>query len=33
MFKKVYDGGYAIGTFNVNNMKIIQGITESQFYN
>ncbi len=29
MFKKAYDGGYAIGAFNVNNMEIIQGITES----
>ena len=28
MFKKAYDGGYAIGAFNVNNMEIIQGITE-----
>ena len=27
MFKKAYDGGYAIGAFNVNNMEIIQGIT------
>ncbi len=26
MFKKAYDGGYAIGAFNVNNMEIIQGI-------
>ncbi|MEA4927471.1 MAG: class II fructose-1,6-bisphosphate aldolase [Candidatus Limiplasma sp.] len=28
MFKKAYAGGYAIGAFNVNNMEIIQGITE-----
>ena len=28
MFKKAYDGGYAIGAFNVNNMEIVQGITE-----
>ena len=28
MFKKAYNGGYAIGAFNVNNMEIIQGITE-----
>ena len=28
MFKKAYEGGYAIGVFNVNNMEIIQGITE-----
>ena len=27
MFKKAYNGGYAIGAFNVNNMEIIQGIT------
>ena len=27
MFQKAYDGGYAIGAFNVNNMEIIQGIT------
>ena len=26
MFKKAYEGGYAIGAFNVNNMEIIQGI-------
>ena len=26
MFKKAYDGHYAIGAFNVNNMEIIQGI-------
>ncbi len=28
MFQKAYEGGYAIGAFNVNNMEIIQGITE-----
>ncbi len=28
MFEKAYKGGYAIGAFNVNNMEIIQGITE-----
>ena len=25
MFKKAYDGGYAVGAFNVNNMEIVQG--------
>ena len=29
MFKKAYDGGYAIGAFNVNNMEIVQGITQA----
>jgi len=29
MFKKAYEGKYAIGAFNVNNLEIIQGITES----
>ena len=29
MFKKAYEGGYAIGAFNVNDMEIIQGITEA----
>ena len=29
MFKKAYEGQYAIGAFNVNNMEIIQGITEA----
>ena len=29
MFKKAYEGGYAIGAFNVNNMEIIQAITEA----
>ena len=28
-FKKAYNGGYAIGAFNVNNMEIVQGITEA----
>ena len=28
MFKKAYEGGYAIGAFNVNNMEIVQGIVE-----
>ena len=28
MFKRAYEGGYAIGAFNVNNMEIIQGIME-----
>ena len=28
MFKKAYEGGYAIGAFNVNNMEIVQAITE-----
>ncbi|NLX83384.1 MAG: class II fructose-1,6-bisphosphate aldolase [Clostridiales bacterium] len=28
MFKKAYEGGYAVGAFNVNNMEIIQGIVE-----
>ena len=27
--KKAYDGGYALGAFNVNNMEIVQGITEA----
>ena len=27
MFRKAYEGGYAIGAFNVNNMEIVQGIT------
>lgn len=31
MFKKAYEGGYAIGAFNVNNMEIIQGITEAAY--
>ena len=29
MFRKAYDGGYAIAAFNVNNMEIVQGITEA----
>lgn len=29
MFKKAYDGGYAIGAFNINNMEIIQAIVEA----
>ncbi len=29
MFKKAYEGNYAIGAFNVNNMEIVQGITEA----
>ena len=29
MFAKAYNGGYAIGAFNVNNMEIVQGITEA----
>lgn len=29
MFKKAYDGGYAVGAFNVNNMEIIQGIIDA----
>lgn len=29
MFAKAYKGGYAIGAFNVNNMEIVQGITEA----
>ena len=29
MFQKAYNGGYAVGAFNVNNMEIIQGITEA----
>ena len=28
LFRKAYEGGYAVGAFNVNNMEIIQGITE-----
>ena len=33
MFEKAYKGGYAIGAFNVNNMEIIQGITEAAMEN
>jgi fructose-bisphosphate aldolase class II len=29
IFKKAYNGGYAVGAFNVNNMEIVQGITEA----
>jgi fructose-bisphosphate aldolase class II len=29
MFRKAYEGGYAIGAFNVNNMEIIQGIVNA----
>lgn len=29
MFKKAYDGGYAVGAFNVNNMEIVQAIAEA----
>ena len=29
LFKKAYTGGYAIGAFNINNMEIVQGITEA----
>ena len=29
MFKKAYDGGYAVGAFNINNMEIVQAITEA----
>lgn len=33
MFKKAYDGGYAIGAFNVNNMEIVQGIMDAAVEN
>ena len=29
MFQKAYEGGYAIGAFNINNMEVIQGIIEA----
>lgn len=29
MFKKAYEGGYAVGAFNVNNMEIVQGIVDA----
>ncbi|MDO4800036.1 MAG: class II fructose-1,6-bisphosphate aldolase [Bacillota bacterium] len=29
MFRKAYEGGYAVGAFNVNNMEIIQGIVKA----
>ena len=31
MFEKAYAGGYAIGAFNVNNMEIVQAITEAAY--
>ena len=31
MFEKAYEGGYAIGAFNVNNMEIVQGIRFCRF--
>ena len=30
MFKDAYEGGYAVGAFNVNNMEIIQGIVQQE---
>ena len=33
MLKKAYEGGYAVGAFNVNNMEIIQGIMEASAEN
>ena len=33
MFEKAYEGGYAIGAFNVNNMEIVQGIMEAAVEN
>lgn len=33
MFKKAYEGGYAIGAFNVNNMELVQGIIEAGMEN
>ena len=30
MFRKAYEGKYAIGAFNINNMEIIQAITEAE---
>ena len=33
MFKKAYEGGYAIGAFNVNNMELVQGIVEAGLEN
>ena len=32
MFRKAYEGGYAIGAFNVNNMEIVQGIMENSIF-
>jgi len=29
MFRKAYEGGYAVGAFNINNMEIVQAITEA----
>ena len=29
MFEKAYEGGYAVGAFNVNNMEIIQGVVNA----
>ena len=29
MLQKAYEGGYAVGAFNVNDMEIVQGITEA----
>lgn len=29
MFEKAFQGGYAIGAFNINNMEIIQGVVEA----
>ena len=29
MFRKAYEEGYAIGAFNINNMEIVQAITEA----
>ena len=29
MFKKAYEGHYAIGAFNINNMEIVQAVTEA----
>ena len=29
MFRKAYEGGYAVGAFNVNNMEIVQGIVDA----
>jgi fructose-bisphosphate aldolase class II len=29
MFARAYEEGYAVGAFNVNNMEIVQGITEA----
>jgi len=31
MFKKAYEGGYAIGAFNINNMEIVQAIVEAAY--